>query len=102
MRGHVQVGTGARTTVVSSQGGHSVYDNMVTVLGSRAAEAMQPLEASTPSGACISGCAADLTCLLSAVAQGTWERPVIHKDMLQKRMDRASASGRRAGTACWQ
>lgn len=57
-----QVGAGARTTVVSSQGQSSVLENIVTVLGSRAAESMQPLEAAIPSGACLRGWAAPALC----------------------------------------
>ena len=50
-----QVGTGSRTTAVSSQGQGSVRDNIVTVLGSRVAEGLQPLSLSLPSGASVSG-----------------------------------------------
>ncbi|KAI7836307.1 hypothetical protein COHA_009815 [Chlorella ohadii] len=39
-----QVGNGARTTVVTTQGGRSIRDNILAVFGGKAAEGMEPLE----------------------------------------------------------
>ncbi len=45
-----QVGTAARSTVLSSTGGKSLKDNVVNVFGSRLADGLVPLSAETASG----------------------------------------------------
>jgi len=57
-----QVGRGARSTVVSTQGAASVRDNIVTVFGSRVADGLEPLGAEGPSGARIAGRAPPAAC----------------------------------------
>ena len=41
-----QVGSSARSTVISTQNGQTVRDNIVTVFGARAADGLEALEAS--------------------------------------------------------
>ncbi|KAK9789027.1 hypothetical protein WJX73_005134 [Symbiochloris irregularis] len=50
-----QVGTGARVTAVASQGASTVRDNIAAVMGARIAEGLQPLTATAPCGARITG-----------------------------------------------
>lgn len=50
-----QVGGGARSTVVSTQGAASVRDNIVTVFGARTAEGLQVLSAPAGAGARFEG-----------------------------------------------
>ncbi|PSC67581.1 DNA mismatch repair PMS1 isoform X3 [Micractinium conductrix] len=45
-----QVGSGARTTVVNTQCGVSVRDNILTVFGSKAAEGVEPLQVEVEEG----------------------------------------------------
>jgi hypothetical protein len=61
-----QVGRGARSTVVSTQGAASVRDNIVTVFGSRVADGLEALGAEGPSGARIAGRAPPAARLLPA------------------------------------
>jgi hypothetical protein len=53
-----QVGTGARTKVISTQGLASMRDNIITIFGSRTFEALQQLDGETADGIAIEGCAA--------------------------------------------
>ena len=50
-----QVGSAARSTVLSSSGGTSVKDNIVNVFGARLAQGLAPLTAETPSGTKLTG-----------------------------------------------
>ena len=51
----LQVGTGARSTVLSSQGGTSLWANVVTVFGSKAAHSLQEFSAAPADGINIEG-----------------------------------------------
>ena len=53
-----QTGTGARTVVVSTPGLPRLRDHVVAVFGSRTADMLQPLEATTDTGVKLIGCAA--------------------------------------------
>ena len=50
-----QVGTAARSTVLSSTGGKSLKDNIVNVFGSRLADGLVPVNAETPCGSKLEG-----------------------------------------------
>jgi DNA mismatch repair protein PMS2 len=52
-----QVGTGPRTRIISTQGLASMRDNIVTVFGSRTAEALVALDESSTDGISMHGCA---------------------------------------------
>ena len=52
----MQVGTGARTKVISTQGLASMRDNIVTIFGSRTFEALTPLDGNIADGLTIQGC----------------------------------------------
>ena len=51
----LQVGTAARSTVLSSAGGKSLKDNIVNVFGSRLADGLTPLTAAAESGCSLVG-----------------------------------------------
>ena len=51
----VQVGTAARSTVLSSTGGNSMRDNIVNVFGARLADGLVPLHAETAGGSKLEG-----------------------------------------------
>lgn len=51
----VQVGTAARSTVLSSTGGNSMRDNIVNVFGARLADGLMPLHAESPGGSKLEG-----------------------------------------------
>ena len=50
-----QVGTGARTKVISTQGLASMRDNIVTIFGSRTFEALTPVSVEADDGLAIHG-----------------------------------------------
>ena len=50
-----QVGSAARSTVLSSTGGASLRDNIVNIFGARLAEGLIPVTAQTPSGTTLEG-----------------------------------------------
>jgi hypothetical protein len=52
----VQSGSGGRTLVVNAPAAEALRDRVVAVFGSKAAEAMQPLQAAGPDGLQITGC----------------------------------------------
>lgn len=54
-RTKVQVGTAARSTVLSSTGGNSMRDNIVNVFGARLADGLVPLHAGTTGGSKLEG-----------------------------------------------
>lgn len=45
-----QVGAGARTTVVNTQGGRSVRDNILALFGGKATEGVEPLQVRAAAG----------------------------------------------------
>lgn len=51
----LQVGTAARSTVLSSTGGNSMRDNIVNVFGARLADGLVPLQAETTGGSKLEG-----------------------------------------------
>ena len=51
----VQVGTAARSTVLSSTGGNSMRDNIVNVFGARLADGLVPVHAETAGGSKLEG-----------------------------------------------
>ena len=51
----MQVGTGARTKVISTQGLASMRDNIVTIFGSRTFEALTPVNVDASDGLAIHG-----------------------------------------------
>ena len=51
----MQVGTAARSTVLSSAGGKSLKDNIVNVFGSRLADGLTPVTAEAESGCSLVG-----------------------------------------------
>lgn len=53
----VQAGSGGRSTVIATQGSASLRDNIVSVLSSRAMDAMEPLQATLADGITATGCA---------------------------------------------
>lgn len=53
----MQVGTGPRTRVLSTQGLANMRDNIVTVFGSRTAEALITLDGTSLEGLSMHGCA---------------------------------------------
>ena len=53
----MQVGSAARTTVVTSQGLPTVKANMASVLGKRFVDATQPFSAELGRGVVVEGCA---------------------------------------------
>jgi hypothetical protein len=52
----VQSGSGGRALVVNAPAAAALRDRVVAVFGSKAAEAMQPLQAGGPDGLQITGC----------------------------------------------
>ncbi|KAL3143766.1 hypothetical protein ABBQ32_003597 [Trebouxia sp. C0010 RCD-2024] len=50
-----QVGTAARSTVLSSTGGKTMRDNIVNVFGSKLADGLVPVDAETPGGSKLEG-----------------------------------------------
>lgn len=53
----LQAGSGARNTVIATQGSAALRDNIVSVLSSRAVDAMEPLQVSLADGITATGCA---------------------------------------------
>ena len=62
-----QVGTGARTKVISTQGLASMRDNIITIFGSRTFEALTQLDGETADGIAIEGCLGFAEALLCVV-----------------------------------
>ena len=56
-----QAGSGGRSTVIATQGSASLRDNIVSVLSSRAVDAMEPFQASLADSITASGCARSRT-----------------------------------------
>ncbi len=54
------MGTGPRTRIISTQGLASMRDNIVTVFGSRTAEALIPLDEASTNEISMHGCASTL------------------------------------------
>lgn len=52
----MQSGSGGRALVVNAPAAEALRDRVVAVFGSKAAEAMQPLQAAGPDGLQITGC----------------------------------------------
>ena len=52
----LQVGSSARTTVLSSQGLATLRDNIVAVFGTRVASAMEPIDICITPDARLTGC----------------------------------------------